>query len=206
MKKLLIPFTILAFLLVYIFYPETVVTYPAGITAPDQPIQRKLGEPIIWNIEDFRIEALAEYKIKARVLSRNNFSTGKESDLSPFDLALGWGPMSDQNVIDRIEVSQRNRWYHWKSDSYPIPRNDIILNSANVHIIPKDQDIEEKFDNVYKGSLIEMEGYLVKVTTEEGWRWISSLKRDDTGGGSCELFWVEELKVLDNTENYTSTN
>lgn len=201
MKKLLIPLVILAIILGYIFYPETVITYPGGVTAPDQPIQKKLIEPKEWEVEDFKVEALAEYKIKARVLSRNNFSTGEESELSPLDLALGWGPMSDQNVIDRIEVSQRNRWYHWESDNLPIPKRDISLNSANVHIVPKDENIEDKFGEVYKGSLVEMEGYLVKITTEEGWRWISSLKRDDTGGGSCELFWVEEIKVLDNTEN-----
>jgi len=74
---------------------------------------------------------------------------------------------------------------------------EISLNSANVHIIPKDESVEEKFDEVYKGSLIEMKGYLVEVTTADGWRWKSSLKRDDTGGGSCELFWVEEMKIPD---------
>jgi hypothetical protein len=71
------------------------------------------------------------------------------------------------------------------------------LNSANVHIIPKDETIKDKFDNVYSGSLIEMKGYLVEITTADGWRWKSSLKRDDTAGGSCELFWVEDLVVFD---------
>ena len=79
----------------------------------------------------------------------------------------------------------------------PIPRGEISLNSANVHIIPKDEKIEEDFDEVYQGSLIEMKGYLVEITTAEGWRWKSSLKRDDTGGGSCELFWVEQLEIFD---------
>lgn len=206
MKKQLIPIALLAIILVYVFYPETVITYPPGVTTPEQPMQKNINEPKGWTVGEFYVEALAEYSIQARVLSRNNFSTGKESELSPFDLALGWGVMSDQQVIDRIEVSQRNRWYHWQSDNLPIPKREISLNSANVHIIPKDEKIEDKFDEVYKGSLIEMQGYLVKVTTEEGWRWVSSLKRNDTGGGSCELFWVEELKLLDNTENYRTAN
>ena len=131
------------------------------------------------------------------MLSRNDFSLGKESEISPLDLALGWGPMSDQSVIDKIDISQRNRWYHWQADILPIPNGEISLNSANVHIIPGDEKIEEDFDKVYRGSLIEMKGYLVEVTTIEGWRWKSSLRRDDTGGGSCELFWVEKLIVLD---------
>jgi hypothetical protein len=197
MKKAVTPILILLIILVYFFYPETVITYPAGITAPDQPIQVSLTEHREWKLDDFHIEALAEYQLKARVLSRNNFSIGVESEISPLDLALGWGPMSDQQIIDKIDISQRNRWYHWQADVLPIPSREISLNSANVHIIPKDDMIEEKFDDVYKGSLIEMKGYLVEVTRNDGWRWKSSVKRDDTGGGSCELFWVEEIEIFD---------
>jgi hypothetical protein len=198
MKKAIITSAILIIILVYFFYPDTVITFPHGITAPDQPKQTNLTANKEWAVGEFTIQALVEYNIKARVLSRNNFSLGIESELSPFDLALGWGPMSDQSVIDKIDISQRNRWYNWQSDHLPIPSRDVSLNSANVHIIPKDKTIEKKFDTVYKGSLVEMKGYLVKITKTDGWHWISSLKRDDTGGGSCELFWVEEISVSNN--------
>jgi len=197
MKKVIISIVLLFIVLIYFFYPETVVILAPGVTAPDQPKQNVLITKIQWTKGEFTIEALAEYYIKARVLSRNNFSMGIESELSPLDLVLGWGPMSDQSVIDKIDVSQRNRWYHWQSDKLPIPHRDVSINSANVHIIPKDKNVEKKIDEVYKGSLIEMKGYLVKVTKSDGWRWISSLKREDTGGGSCELFWVEELMIFD---------
>lgn len=197
MKKFLIPAFLVILILVYIYWPEKVIKYPEGITAPGQPKQVSLFESKVWTIDEYHFNALAAYDIKARVLSRNNFSVGKESEISPIDLALGWGPMSDQNVIDRIDISQSNRWYHWKSDELPIPARDISLNSANVHIIPMDENIEEKFENVYTGSLIEMKGYLVEVKTADGWHWRSSTIRDDTGGGSCELFWVESLTVFD---------
>jgi len=198
MKKLLVASPLLIIVFIYFFWPERVVTYPPGITAATPPQQTNLTSEKKWTSGEYTIEALAEYKIKARVLSRNNFSFGKESDLSPLDLALGWGPMSDQSVIDKLDISQRNRWYNWHADVLPISKREISLNSANVHIIPKDESVEDKFDKVYKGSLIEMKGYLVKVTTSGGWRWVSSLRRDDTSGGACELFWVEEVIVLDN--------
>jgi len=197
MKKGLIALAILIVVIIYFFYPETVVTYPAGVTAPDQPKQTSLSVIKKWESDEFYFNALAEYQIKARVLSRNNFSIGKESEISPFDLALGWGPMSDQSVIDKIDISQSNRWYRWRAEVLPIPAKEISLNSANIHIIPKDETIKDKFDDVYSGSLIEMKGYLVEITTADGWRWKSSLKRDDTAGGSCELFWVEDLVVFD---------
>lgn len=197
MKKLLIISVILLGIGAYLFWPEKVITYPAGMTAPEQPVQTNLSVAKEWEKNEFGFKALAEYKIKARVLSRNSFSVGKESKISPVDFALGWGPMSDQAVIDRIKVTQRNRWYRWETDSYPIPRSEIITKSANVHIVPADDLIDKKLSKVYKGSLIEMKGYLVEVTTEDKWFWRSSLRRDDTGGGSCELFWVEELIILD---------
>ena len=197
MKKLLIFIAILTVASVYFFYPEKVITYPPGQTAPSPPKQTNLVIKKKWTLKEFTIEALAKYDIKARVLSRSNYSLGKESEISPFDLALGWGPMSDQSVIDRFDISQRNRWYHWYSDNLPIPRKMVELNSANTHIIPKDEELEDKFDKVYKGSLIEMKGYLIKVTAADGWHWISSLRRDDTAGGSCELLWVEDLKIFD---------
>jgi hypothetical protein len=196
MKKVLITSVLLIIILVYFFYPETIITFPPGVTAPDQPTQTDLTNSKKWTVGDFTIQALAEYHIKARVLSRNNYSLGDESELSPFDLALGWGPMSDQSVMDKIDVSQSNRWYHWHSDHLPISVRDVSFNSANVHIIPKDETVEEKFSNVYRGSLVEMKGFLVKVTKADGWHWVSSLKRTDTGGGACELFWVEEMSVL----------
>lgn len=196
MKKLiiLVPFIIL---LAYFIWPEKTITYPAGITAPEQPVQNNLSITKEWQKDGYTIKALAEYKIKARVLSRNNFSIGRESDLSPLDLALGWGPMSDQSVIDKIKITQSNRWYHWETDSSPIPLNQVSLNSANVHIIPNNEDVENKLENVYKGSLIEMKGYLVSINAKDGWHWQSSLKRDDTGGGSCELLLVDTLENFD---------
>ncbi len=196
MKKFLILLLIL--IVVYFLYPDKIIKYPPGITAPDFPEQTYTDAGKKWAAGEYTFEALAAYRIKARVLSRNNFHTGKESNLSPFDLVLGWGPMSDQNIIDKIDISQRSRWYRWKADVLPIPASEISLNSANVHIVPKDENVEDKFDYVYNGSLIEMKGYLVKITADNGWRWISSLRRDDTGGGSCELFWVEEVTILDN--------
>jgi hypothetical protein len=79
MKKAIIASAILIIILVCFFYPDTVITFPPGITAPDQPKQTNLTSNKEWTVREFTIQALAEYNIKARVLSRNNFSLGKES-------------------------------------------------------------------------------------------------------------------------------
>ena len=36
----------------------------------------------------------------------------------------------------------------------------------------------------------------MEVKAQDGWTWRSSLSREDTGGGSCELMLVEEVRVI----------
>ena len=37
----------------------------------------------------------------------------------------------------------------------------------------------------------------VQVEGDDGFRWVSSRTRDDTGDGACEVIWVEQLQILD---------
>ena len=53
MKKVVLPLVLLVIILVYFFYPEKVITYPAGVTAPDQPVQMNLKEQKEWDLDDF---------------------------------------------------------------------------------------------------------------------------------------------------------
>ena len=39
------------------------------------------------------------------------------SDLVPEDLALGWGPMSDNHVLAAFDISQSARFYTWRPRS-----------------------------------------------------------------------------------------
>jgi len=45
------------------------------------------------------------------------------------------------------------------------------------------------------GQIVSLAGYLVEVRGPNGMRWRSSLTREDTGAGACELVWVETLDV-----------
>jgi len=37
---------------------------------------------------------------------------------------------------------------------------------------------------------------LVEVKAQDGWTWRSSLSREDTGNGACELMLVEEVRLI----------
>jgi hypothetical protein len=141
----------------------------------------------------YRIQALKSYDLTARVLSREDYRWGREADLSPTDLALGWGPMADPEIIRQFKIRQRGRWYYWETPRYPIPRRDIETHSANVHIIPADDWVALKLEKVEPGDLLRLQGQLVEVRGSDGWLWRSSLTFEDTGHRACELLLLERV-------------
>ncbi len=190
-----IPAVIVALLLAWWFWPESSVTHPPGVLAPDEPKQSPVSESREWQKDEYTIKALAQFSVHAVVLHRERYRFDHGASISPLDLALGWGPMSDQSVIDRIDISQSYRWYHWKANPLPVPAGVIMTHSANMHMIPATDDVEETLLSAVRGDIVDLRGWLVEVHGEKGWKWVSSLRRDDTGDGSCELMYVEKATV-----------
>lgn len=165
-----------------------------GALAPNPPEQveeRAAGFPF----KGYTLQPLQNFQIEARVLASERYRTGREADLSPVDLALGWGPMSDSAVLDKIRISQSSRFYYWHVDEFPIPRRDIERSSANMHMIPADDALASRLKSLRAGQVVRIEGWLVEARASDGWRWRSSLTRDDTGAGACEVVFVRDLQV-----------
>ncbi len=194
MQRVFIIF-ICTILLAFAFWPEGEERYGPGIIAPDEPLQTNTFElPFAFN--DFTVEPVADFKLRARVLSREDYSFGREADLSPIDLALGWREMSDETVLDQIDISQGGRFYRWRVEDWPVPRRTIETNSANMHLIPANDFVLDAMERTRRGSLVEFEGHLVDVFDSNGWRWNSSTTRNDTGAGACELIYVTSFRIV----------
>ncbi|MEP6608159.1 MAG: hypothetical protein ABJA83_05715 [Burkholderiaceae bacterium] len=164
-------------------------------TVADSPIQANTREAALERA-GYVIEPVATYTVRARVLSIERYHFGREADLSPVDFALGWGPMSDSEVLDRLTITQSNRWYQYRwQGAPPIDPALIISSSANTHLVPANDSIKSRLLNVHPGAVVTLSGYLVNIKHPDGWNWSSSLRRDDTGGGSCELMWVTDVSV-----------
>lgn len=167
-----------------------------GITAPENPRQIPLQDNPALSLAGYDIEPLAAFSLQARVLGAEHYRLGREAEISPVDLALGWGPMSDSAVLERIDIRQGNRFYFWRTENFPIPRQDIETHSANMHMIPADASIARQLKTIRSDQIVRLRGYLVAISAADGWRWRSSLTRSDTGNGACELVWVESLEVI----------
>lgn len=142
---------------------------------------------------------LEPYAGEFRVLSREDYSFGREAELSPVDFALGWGSMTNPAVYKQLSIRQSNRWYYWRYENAPpIPVREIEIQSANTHLIPANKAIAQQLAQIDQDDLIYLKGQLVEVKSSDGWAWRSSLSREDTGNGACELMLVEEVRVVSN--------
>jgi hypothetical protein len=170
---------------------------PPGVLAAGAPVQVDLpaGSARLQQ-GDFTLDARAHFDITARVLSREDYSSDAISSLSPVDLAMGWGRMSDSDVLSHIDISQSARFYYWHTKAFPIPREEIEQSSANMHMIPSDRSIDRQLHDVHPGQVIHIEGFLVDISRKDGWHWNTSLTRDDVGAGACEVIYIESLSTV----------
>lgn len=200
MRKLLVFLLIIAAVVAYNDWRQRPIVHPPGVLVPVAPVQKKLRKPDSFTFDEFTMTRRAAIDIQARVLSRETYFWGTESDLSPIDLALGWGRMSDQAILDRINIRQAGRWYYTRyALPPPIPEHEIIRTSANMHMIPADATVERALKQLRRGDLIRIQGYLVDVDHNSGWMWRTSLTREDTGQGACEIIYVEDVQRLTET-------
>lgn len=78
----------------------------AGQLVQEEPRQIPLvGRPPEFTKNGYRLTVLAEYEVTARVLARKTYRFDRGADLSPLDFALGWGPMSDDRVLEHLDIS-----------------------------------------------------------------------------------------------------
>jgi hypothetical protein len=143
------------------------------------------------------ITPLATFDLQARVLGVKRYRFDQAASLAPYDLALGWGRMSDSEVLAGIDISQSARFYFWTARRLPIPRAEIVASSANMHIIPANDAVRAELDRLRVGHLVRLRGYLVMAERREQGVWLSSMTRTDSGNGACELVLAESIAVLE---------
>ncbi|MEI8342075.1 MAG: hypothetical protein WCH43_11155 [Verrucomicrobiota bacterium] len=197
MKKLFFLIVVAAAVWAY-FNLLAPIKYPSGIlipTEPDQLMVSKAIDPV--HKGPFTLRLVAEYTIDARVLHLKRYWSGEIAKFAPYDLAVGWGPMSDQSVLDRLTITQGNRFFFWEYEGQsPIPEKEIISHSANMHLIPASFFVRNQIAWLRRGELVRLKGYLVEVTAPGMIPWRSSMSRSDTGNGACEIMWVQSVEKL----------
>ena len=167
---------------------------PDGVLAADDPQQTDVASGANVQVGHWTLTVRADYRITARILARERYHFDALADLVPEDLALGWGPMSDNRNLRAVDISQSNRFYYWRTPAdSPIDRDSIITHSANTHVIPQNALVARQLSRLRPGQVVTLSGELVDGVRDDG-RWIkTSLVRNDTGAGACEVMLVSDI-------------
>ncbi len=195
MRKLWLIIIVIAVAL-FFWWRRSPIDHPPGVLVTRDPEQVALdASQAAIEKSGWTLQPLALFTLDARVLARRFYFGDVSAELAPCDLALGWGPMSDTAVLEKLEITQYSRFYRWRYwGKAPIPEKDIVTHSANMHIIPADDSVLDRLKSLRTGSLVHLSGSLVLASNPMARTpWRSSLTREDQGDGACELFYVKSL-------------
>ena len=79
------------------------ITYPPGVLIAAEPQQTATTpDDSAFDEGKFHFQPLARFALDARVLHQKIYRYDRGAALVPVDLAVGWGPMSDQAVLDQL--------------------------------------------------------------------------------------------------------
>ncbi|MDI6740538.1 MAG: hypothetical protein QME74_09270, partial [Candidatus Edwardsbacteria bacterium] len=146
----------------------------------------------------FHITPKTDYVLSGIVVGRENYSSGWNAVISPCDLAIAWGKLTEGGLHKELNWSQSGRWYFWQYDEN-FPRDNAFISrySSNNHIIPATENVANAARALGAGDTVELSGQLVDVDGRKGeetvW-WRTSTSRDDSGDESCEVFYVRKIK------------
>ena len=175
-------------------------SWPEGVTVGQEPEQHLYDKPS-WPTEymDARITPVGTISLSARVLGFKRYKNTETSDILPVDLALGWGPMSDSALLNRLEIWQGQRRYYYKWQAGQLDKGDIktvATHSANMHLIPATAEVWDVMKTLRPNDAIALEGELVDIKLPKGGTLRTSTSRTDTWDGACEIIWVTKLRVV----------
>ena len=174
----------------------------------DDPIQIAVNGIETGSINGIkaRINYEAYYDITAYVASVHDYyGFGFFDTYVPRDVCLVWGNLKDSLSDSDVTYRQYDRHCYMSYQNYEIKDVSKYYNGAfrnkysdfdmsNNHIIPATTEIRAEILGLRRGDKVRLIGYLVYAYSENQENLISSLRRDDSGDGACEVFFVTKVE------------
>ncbi len=188
--------TVAAIVVYFMYWQKSTVKYPpenaASLPHWQEPIQTDLPGDKGIKFKYGELRFMAKFKISASVLGKKYYDDGRFAEVAPLDLALGWQYMSEPGIYKKFNIRNEDRQYFFEGKSQIKPEQ-VIINSANMHIIPSSKEVWDTLKDAKIGERVTLAGYLVNYqerSLNNIFKLDTSLVRHDTGDGSCELFYV----------------
>ena len=187
---------------------DRTVSHAAGALAPVEPTLSVGSSAPAWtDAQGFRYRPLGRFAGRVVVVARKNYSMGDFAHLSPTDLAIVWGPLSDPAEYSQLTFEQFwapfgarfvapeiRHGSRLASRPFAEVRDYLLDNLTHLHTIPANRGIASHLAGIRPGQVIRFAGTLVDVTSPGGLHYTSSLALHDL---NCEIAWIEELALED---------
>lgn len=164
-----------------------------------EPLQYEIYPDEVILDQNFTAKLHHYYELEATVLMKKSYKNEWDGHIQPYDFVLAWKDMTDNNFLKKIKIKQSGRWYYYKWEENGIDFKRVGHNSSNTHMIPANEDIRDILDDIDEGESYYFEGYLTDLNYQDQYNDIllkSSIRRDDTGDGACERFYVTKIEEL----------
>ncbi len=170
----------------------------------DEPLQEEIrARPFQLEHEGtaYTVHPVADYEIAGLVVTHNDinaftdiYHSGRSVDLK--DLCMIWGENLHSDDFRRVQYWSEP-WschYQYKEDVSEFHHDAL----SNTHVLVSSPSVRKKIQEVQIGDQIFLRGQLINYAPtccSEQLR-SSSLVRDDTGNGACEVMYVTEAEIL----------
>jgi hypothetical protein len=146
----------------------------------------------------------ASYDISGLVVSQHRgdalFNLYHKADPGNIkDVCVAWGEAITNGSYQKVKFSSEEFtcYYSWSGVLVPPFKQEKVSNN---HLIPATAAVAKRIDAIRVGDQIRMTGLLVDyAVTHEGRQVFTrrtSLTRQDTGNGACEILYVTDLSVV----------
>lgn len=179
--------------------PPLAEIVPEVKEAPRQAETTRKTFNLDYRGKKFRIDPMAEYEISGLVVSHNNVNSlgdiYHDSDAVDIkDIALIWGSNVSRPDYLRVAFSSNCYVVNWR---YPRGVKFDHFEIANNHLLSGDPTVRRTIMDARVGDQLRLKGMLVNYTdpSRRGTR-TTSMTRNDTDMGACEVIYVEEAELL----------
>lgn len=147
----------------------------------------------------YDVQPVAAYEISGLVVSHNNIKSladiyHDEDSVDLKDICIIWGANLRNNDFQQVDF-ESNAWtcsYSYFGE-LRFQHNQV----ANNHLLAAEAAVQKTIRSLKIGDQVTLKGMLVNYRRgNTDYVRASSLSRDDTGNGACEVMFVEEVKVL----------
>ena len=179
------------------------ITYDIENSSPQQNLATKDPFELKYEGDTYVIEPLAEYQIAGLVVTHNHIIpwfelSRNEHSVNIKDICIIWGDNVKSENYREISYWSGPWTCHIKPKSQRAFQEFHPHQLSNNHLLSDDPEVLEKINQIQLGDQVFLEGYLVNYHPKNmpQYNRRSSLIREDSGDGACEVLYVKHLKII----------